>query len=278
VWFLLSLLAALSFTALWILTRLSREMPSNAVTALQALPGPVILWYATWEIDFPWGEPLWQWYLVFPLLLMPIALWALTASVHRTEVTLVKPLSAFSSVCTLVTAFVLFGEKVSGYGVTGVFIITAGLFLLYHGRFAAWRKSGPWLALLGAIIIGVNAGVLAGVLDLFPFVLAVAGFSMTTTLLINGAAAGRSWREIKWSKANILIAAAMIFVNVLQHIFTLTAFLYGPSSYVIAVKRTSLLLTAVIGYVFLNERDQSLTQLLLASGVVVVGVMLLVAW
>jgi len=60
-----------------------------------------------------------------------------------------------------------------------------------------------------------------------------------------------------------------------QDLLTLYAFTLGPSSYVIAVKRTSVLLTAVVGYVFLREREQSLKRLMLASGLVVGGVVML---
>ena len=57
-----------------------------------------------------------------------------------------------------------------------------------------------------------------------------------------------------------------------QDLVTMYAFGFGPSSYVIAVKRTSVLLTALLGYFFLQERDQSLPRLLFSAGLVVAGV------
>lgn len=67
----------------------------------------------------------------------------------------------------------------------------------------------------------------------------------------------------------------MALVLLVQDLSTLYALTLGPSAYVIAVKRTSVLIVAVLGYFFLHERDQSLMRLLLASGLVVSGVGLL---
>ena len=70
----------------------------------------------------------------------------------------------------------------------------------------------------------------------------------------------------------VAILAGLLLAFLVQEFTTLLALTLGPSPYVIAVKRTSVLLTAVVGYAFLREREQSLEKLLLASGLVVAGV------
>jgi len=154
--------------------------------------------------------------------------------------------------------------------------MTLGLLCLYHGRWQAWKSVGPWLALIGSIVIGVNAAVVAAMLHRFPYVLAATGIAMTANFIVNGVLAGKSWRKVVWSSRNIALFFCMMIANTLQAVFTLLAFTLGPSAYVIAIKRTSVLIVAVIGYFFLKERDQSLPRLLLASGLVVLGIVVLI--
>lgn len=271
-WFPLALLSALAFSALWILARMSRGMPSSVVTAVQFVAAPFLLVYASSTIDYPWGAAWWQAYLVFPLLLIPLTQWAMTYAVHRTEVTLLKPLFGISSIVTLAVAVFLFGERVSPRGILGLLLITAGLLCLYTGRWSVWGHRGPWIALTGAIVFGINAAIVHAVLSRFPSVLGIAAMAMTGSLIINAIPAAPALRRVRWTVGNVAIMGGLLIAFLIQDLGTITAFQFGPSSYVIAVKRTSILLTAIVGYLFLGERDQSLPRLLLACSLVVAGV------
>ncbi len=271
-WFPYALLSAFFYALLWVLTRASRGMPSGVVTAVQFIVGPFLLLYVARTVDYPWGEWWWRAYLLLPLCILPLTAWAMTHALHTTEVTLVKPLFGLSSIATLLVSSLFFGEQVTWWGVGGILFITLGLFSLYHERWEAWRRAGPWMVLIGAIIFGTNAAITAAVLSRFPHVLAISALMMTGSFTVNAAFAGRSWCKVQWSWRNTLILLGLIVALLGQDLLTLYALTLGPSSYVIAVKRTSVLLTAVLGYVFLHERDQSLSRLLLSAGLVVAGV------
>ena len=274
-WFVFALLSAIFYSFLWILARMSRGMPTAVVASFQFIAGPIILIYALRTVDIPWGEWWWQLFLICPVILLPLAMWLLTAAVHRTEVTLIKPLTALSSIVTLIVAHSFFSESVTLIGVLGILIITGGLFFLYHGRWSAWKTSGPWLCLAGTFILGVNVACLGAVLSRFPSVITLMGFEFASVFFLNGIAAGKSWAGNWWSRRNVIILLLMACVVVIQDIFTLNALILGPSPYVVAIKRTSVLMTAVIGYVFLRERDQSISRLIIACSLVVCGVILL---
>ena len=274
-WFPLALLSAFSFSLLWVLTRVSRGIPSGIVTAVQFLPGPLLLLWTSRSVDFPWGESWWSLYLLFLFLLMPVMQGVLTYAVHSMELTLLKPLFGLSSLATLLTSVLLFREPVSVWGVLGVILIAGGLLILYSGRWSIWWRGAPWLTLLAALIFGINAAIAKNVVMQFPHVLAIASLGMTASLTVNGLPALGKVREMQWSRRTILLLIAIFAAFLSQDLLSLTALTLGPSSYVIAVKRTSVLLTAVLGYVFLHERDQSLLRLLLSGGLVVVGVLAL---
>ena len=274
-WFLAALLSALFYALLWIFARMSRGIPVSVVVMIQHAFGPVLLLFAARTVDFPWGETWFRWYLLLPFVILPISLWSITYALHRTEVTIVKPLFGLSSIATLLIAVGFFGESVTEWGILGILVITLGLFCLYHGRWESWKRSGPWIALCVSIVFGVNVAILSKVLSRFPHILAISGLVMTSVFFLSSFVAIPALSRVSSTKRNISLLAAMALSVVAMDLFTLYAITLGPSSYVVSVKRTSVLMVAIMGYVFLRERDQSLMRLLIASGLVVLGVVFL---
>lgn len=274
-WFLYSLLAAAFYALVWILARVSRGIPSTVVTAAQFIPGPFLLFAATQTVDYPWGEWWWRAYLIFPFVLDPFFMWAMTKALHRIEVTTVKPLFGISSITALLVATLFFGERISMFGALGVGIVTVGLLCLYHDHLKIWKRWSPWVVLLSAMFFGANAAVVAEVLERFPHIFAMLALSFTGIFTALFPFAIRDLRSTPWTRRTLLILSVILLANVSQDVFTYLGLSLGPSPYVIAVKRMSILFTALIGYVLLKERDQSLSRLFLSSGVVVAGLMMM---
>jgi uncharacterized membrane protein len=274
-WFVFAVGSACFYSMLWIIGRMSRGIPTVVVTASQYAYGPILLFFVYNTVEYPWDQTWWWFFLILPFCIVPLMGWAMTYVLHHTEVTVIKPLFGLSSISTLIVASVFFGETVTAYGVAGIFLIVFGLLMLYHGRWEIWKQNGPWISLFGAFVFGANGAVIGAVLGRFPFIFALSGIAMTGHFLVTGIPATTKLKDVQWNKRTFLILLAIMTAMFGQDIFTLMALSLGPSPYVVAVKRTSILLTAVIGYVFLHERDQSLKRLLLSSGLVVLGVMLL---
>lgn len=245
------------------------------MTAVQFVFAPFLLFYVVRTVDFPWEYGWWWLYLVIPFLILPFAFWASTYAVHRTEVTVVKPLIGISGVAALVVGVSFFGEEISMRGIGGVVLIVGGLFALYHGRWESWKERGPWIIFICAFIFGATAACEAAVLSRFPHPLVISAMILTGSLCVSFVPAISSYKRIPLNRKSLLILFALPIVSVLQIVLSVYALMYGPSGYVMSVKRTSILLTAVIGYAFLKERDQSLPRLLVASGLVVGGVVML---
>ena len=254
---------------------MSKGLPSSVVTGVQFIYGPILLWIASRYVDFPWGETWWWAYLTLPFCIVPAYAWAMTYALHRTQVTFLQPLFGLSSIATLLVASTFFGENIPTYGIVGILIITFGLLSLYHGRWEVWKSSGPWITLLGAFIFGANAAIIGGVLQKFPHVFALSGMAITGHLLFCSIPAAPRLKQVVWSKRTIWIFIGLSIAMLGQDIATLYALTLGPFSYVISVKRASMLITAVVGYVFLHERDQSLSRLLISSVLVLIGIVML---
>lgn len=274
-WFLPALASAIFYSMLWVLARMSRGLPSSVVTWIQFVYGPVLLVVASRYVDFPWGEMWWWAYLTLPFCIVPAYAMAMTHAVHRTQVTLLQPLFGLSSIATLAVASMFFGEVVPAYGIAGILLITFGLLSLYHSRWEVWRSRGPWIALFGAFLFGANAAIIGGVLQEFPHVFALSGIAITGHFLFCSIPAVPRLKQVVWSKRTVLIFIGLGIAMIGQDLATLYALTLGPFSYVISVKRSSMLLTAVVGYLFLRERDQSIGRLLFSSALVVIGVVML---
>jgi len=276
-WFFLAFLAAFLYAWMWLFARMSRGVPSAIVTASMMCWAPPLLLWMLPRVEYPWGEWWWQLYLVWIAVCISFALRLLTFSSQRALVTVVNPLAALSTLATLLVSVMLFGQTFSAVHITGIAVITGGLLLLYHGQWRVWHTPWPWLTLLGVLILGVNVALLKEVLIRFPYPIAFVAVDATIVFLVNAAAAGRQWFHCTIPKRVWLLLAVFAGVTFLQEVSTVMAVDLGPAPHVVAVKRTSILIAAALSYFLLKEQEQPLRKLLLASGVVVMGVVMLAA-
>lgn len=271
-WIVVTLLSATLYASLWLFARASNGISSRVVTAAQAALGPIALAYGFVRHPMPWHEPIWQLYIVYDCLVIPFVLLLMTYAAQRVEVSVIKPLSGLSGLCSLLFAIIFFGEEFTAWGVAGVLITTAGLAVLYHGRWSVWRTPYPWMVLLGIVLFSI-AALLAGMaLTVYPHPITVSGLYLSAAFVVNGVLAGPQWKRTQWTRSTIVLLAAFAVASMAQEVLTMLAFQMAPVPYVLSVKRTSIILAAVAGYVWLKERDQPLWQLLLAAVLVVAGV------
>ena len=274
-WFPLALGSAVLYASMWLFARASRGLPSGVVTAMYSAWSPILLFYVSQSVNFPWEEQWWQVYMLMPFLIIPFTLCMLTYACQRSPVTIVNPLASLSTFSTLTISTAFFAKSFSSIHIAGMVVITAGLFFLYHGQWKEWNKPWPWLILLGVLILGINVAIIKEVLQRFPHPIAVLALAATGTFAVNAIFAGKSWLKIKWTKNVIILLGAFALVNLSQDVLTFLALSLGPAPHVVAVKRTSILFAAIGGYFIFKEKDQSLVRLLISCVVVVIGVAML---
>ncbi|MBM4180779.1 MAG: EamA family transporter [Betaproteobacteria bacterium] len=288
-WFPLALVCALSLaladtaTKKWLADRSAGEL-----TLIRfGLPGllllPVFL-----SLGLPAPPPaFWGWLAAaMPLEILAMLLYVRAIRDHPLSATL--PYVAFTPVFTALTGWLLLGETLSGTGLAGVVLVTAGawgLNLRHAGRhprtwlapFAAMlRQTGSRLMLAVAAIYSVTAVLGKGALGLVPghalafgalyFVLlgglTLLFFGLRRPALIGRALAGGAR---VWAVAGLM--AAMVLTHFLALAQTETA-------YMIAVKRLSVLFGILLGaWVF---REARLAGNLAAGALMLAGVALIV--
>lgn len=174
-------------------------------------------------------------------------------------------------------ALSLFGERVSPLGGLGVALVVAGIIGLHAVPRPAARdarrprlgSASGWAFLTGLTIAGYSVVDKALVSHISPFLgmgLIEAG---TTVLLLpairrRAVAVSSEWRQ---NRRAVLIAGS---ASPLAYLLVLFAFRMSKTSYVVAARELSIVLSAVIGSVWLDEGR--LGPRLVGAGVVLAGV------
>ncbi|MFB6246357.1 MAG: DMT family transporter [Candidatus Pacearchaeota archaeon] len=187
----------------------------------------------------------------------------MTLSVNNGPFSRSLPMLSFTPIFVLLTGFLFLGEKPSVLGALGILVIVAGAYWLSYGDHqgilgpfkALYYEKGPRYMLFTALLfsfLGVfwKKAVLIGGL---PMAISLGTF--VPTILVAGFFAFRGQlremvpdRQDFWKLALIGISTFGIMF------FVLSAFETGFVSYVISIKRFSIILGVVAGAVFFNEK------------------------
>jgi len=274
-WLLLSLIAAVFYAALWVLARASKGLKASTVTWVQFSLGPPLLLYTISDIPpLPVAAPLFWVWLLHMIVLTPVAVFALTWAGQRTEVGLIKPLSGLSAFAALLTSAMFFAVEIPPLAVIAILIVVLGGFVTYHGRFHRWKDLPPWIALAVVLFFGANAAVITAFLKIYPEPLFGSAVFMTSAFAVNllisffEPASSHPHRP----KYTVLLLLGFIVSAAIQDVTTIFAFSYAPASYVLSVKRVSILLASLFGYFIFHERDIGMRQLIAGSLLIISGV------
>jgi drug/metabolite transporter (DMT)-like permease len=191
------------------------------------------------------------------------------------DLSLVYPVARGLGVALVpVAAFVLWDERLSSLGTLGVILVASGIFLL-HWRPGAWTAAAflasgtGWALATGVLIASYSLLDKAGVVRLHPlayiWLMEMGSCALLTPVaLAKGALARREWRL---NRGTIAAAALM---SPTGYLLVLFAFQFSKTGYVVAAREMSIVLSAVLGSVWLKEGG--LGRRLAGAAVVLVGV------
>lgn len=260
----------------------ARDLVVIRFTVTGALLLPVLLLQ-------PWPQipaPFWGWVAALvPLELM--AMWLYMKAIRQAPLSQTLPYLAFTPVITILTGYLLLGERVSAPGAAGILLVTAGAYLLnIHQTRNASRYAlllpfkamldnpGPrWMlgvAVLYSLTSVMGKGALQYVEPGFfgPFYLALLGLFVAVPYIASerGRLGVLGQRPLA-----LLIVGGFMALMVYTHFLAIQRV---EVAYMISVKRTSLLFGMVLGAWLFGERD--LPRNLLAGSLMVAGVFLIV--
>jgi len=173
-----------------------------------------------------------------------------------------------------VAALALFDERLSPLGTLGIALVAGGIFFL-HWRRGAWTRAAlggsgtGWALATGVLIATYSLLDKAGVARINPlayiWLMEIGSCALLSPIaLVKRAVLRREWRQ---NRATIVAAALM---SPTAYLLVLFAFQLSKTGYVVATREMSIVLSAVIGSVWMKEG--ALPRRLAGAGVVLAGV------
>jgi drug/metabolite transporter (DMT)-like permease len=171
-------------------------------------------------------------------------------------------------------ALALWDERLSPLGTLGVILVASGIFFL-HWRPGAWTATAflasgtGWALATGVLIASYSLLDKAGVARLHPlayiWLMEMGSCALLTPVaLAKGDLLRREWRV---NRGTIAAAALM---SPTSYLLVLFAFQFGKTGYVVAAREMSIVLSTIIGSVWLKEGG--LRRRLAGAAVVLAGV------
>jgi multidrug transporter EmrE-like cation transporter len=156
-----------------------------------------------------------------------------------------------------VAALGFFGERLSRLGALGVGLVAVGIFVL-HWRPGAWtraalRGSGTgWALATGGLIAAYSLLDKGGVARISPlayiWLMEIGSCALLTPVALAKAGAIRK----EWRVNRVTIAAAAL-MSPTAYLLVLFAFQFAKTGYVVATREMSIVLSAIIGSVWMRE-------------------------
>lgn len=185
-------------------------------------------------------------------------------AIKQDDLSLAVPLTALTPAFLLVAAPLIVGESVGFFGVAGVLLITLGSYTLYmdkrHAHFLApfqaiVKSEGGRHMLAVALIWSIGASFeKIGVQNSAPIFWSVV-YCVFVSLLLLPVVAYKSRTKMIDIKRHWKLLGGLGFSFALVLAFQMTALQTGPVTYVIAVKRMSILFTSLLGFFLFGERS-----------------------
>ncbi len=262
---------------------------------LHHLPGRVAAWgwmtfglpfclFALWLDGIPTIQPAFWLALLGSGGLNIFAMSFYTMAVQKGNLSQTIPLLAFSPMFLLITAPVIAGETPSLVGMVGVLLIVVGSYLLNLNQ----RKNG-WLAPFRALLVDRSAQLMlavaflwsiaaafdkVGVVNSSPLMWAVSVFGVVSLGLTIPML--RTPHSLTLVRTNWLPLLWLGLFASLSVITQMLAVAQANVAYVIAIKRLSILLAVVVGYVIFHEhgiRDRLVGASVMLAGVLIIGLL-----
>jgi drug/metabolite transporter (DMT)-like permease len=197
--------------------------------------------------------------------------YALSRAYRAGDLSVVYPVARGLGVALVpVLALPLFGERLSPLGTLGIALVVTGIVLM--GGIARPGAGTAWALLTGSMTAIYSLVDKAGVARLHPVPYIGLMFVGMTVLLAPAALADRLALRREWGLNRRAILAASMMLG--GYLLVLFAFRLSKAGYVVAAREVSIVLSTLLGHLWLRERHPG--RRLAAAAVVLAGVICVV--
>jgi len=262
-WLFLGLAAALGDSGADVLTkRYFSHLPPYGMALVRLLGALPFLAAAAWFVSPP---PLTGSFLFIVAAMLPLEITAMLLYMRALKIchlSLCVPFLAFTPVFLIFTGWLILGEGLNRWGILGTCLIAGGSYFLGlgHGWRGVWapfqalaRQLGARLMLTVAALYSVTAALFKlAIVHSDPLFFGVAYPLTFTGLLLTGYPLSRARPWPPLARSGWWLAAGFCFA--LSTLSLAGGVKLAPITYLVAVKRLSLLISVALGGMWLRER------------------------
>lgn len=213
-----------------------------------------------------------------------IAAWCFLNAIASSQLAKTFPLVAFTPIFVLGTSFFILGELPSALGLAGILLIVCGAYLLRAESIKVGvlepiklllKEKGSRHMLIAAFLFSFLAVFFKkAILNSSP-IFAFGITQLLSMLFLTVFFLKRKTLKVLFRKVadNFKLLFATSIIGFLAGLTLFTAFQLGLASYVVSVKRTSILFTIMLGYIFFRE-DHIIRSLFIGI-IMVLGIFLI---
>ena len=203
-------------------------------------------------------------------------------AISQSDLSITVPLLTFTPLFLLITSPIIVQEFPGTYGLIGILFIVTGSYTLNlkeknKGFLAPLRalvnENGPKLMLAVAFLWSISSNFdKVGVQNSSPLFWAIASCTYVSFFLFP-LMAFKSQNNLEVLPKKVMSVLPAGFFTAFTIIFQMNAINLALVPYVISIKRTSVVMSVVFGYLFFKEKD--LKQRLTGSFLMIIGVLLI---
>lgn len=204
-------------------------------------------------------------------------------AISKSDISLVIPMLSFTPLFLLITSPIIVNEFPNVYGIIGIVFIVFGSYLLnvnlkkqnvLEPIKALFKNEGTRLMLIVAFIWSISANYdkrAIQVSSVFQYLFFFNVFVFIGVSIILFLRKKINLNSIKSEKKNLFFLSVF---TALGYLFQMTSITLTIVSNVIALKRTSVMISVILGYFFLNEKH--IRERLLGSFIMFIGVLIII--
>ena len=282
-WFLLSLLCALSLSVADLLSKIAlHDADIYLVSWVKVSLALLFLFPGIFFVPIP---AINRTFILICLILFPMEVLALLLYMKAIQVSplsLTVPFLALNPIFVVLTSYIMLHEKLDIHGLLGVLLIAIGSYLLNadqarYGIFmplkAIIRERGSWIMIIvaGIFSITANLGKMA-ISETNPFFFSIF-YCIVMTVIVLPFPMFFSKRPLKKLREGFWIFIGIGIAMALMVLFHMMAIVRIQVAYMISIKRTSLIYTVLLGCLLLHEKNFG--ERFIGSTVMFFGVLLI---
>ncbi len=199
------------------------------------------------------------------LLLNIFGQWAFYKAFRHEEASFVSPLRLLTPPLVLVTGFFILGEAPSWWGIMGVVVTIAGLFILLRAEAKSFqlklsqilRRTGAWYAAAGALAFAfsfpLDKKAVITSSTVFFGTLVLLGIGLTSIIL--SMRRNHIYENLATIRKDILFIALVILIATAGFFLATNALHYAFAAYASSVKRLLSFWAVLFGGAFLKEKN-----------------------